>query len=143
MPKVQAERPEVVPQTKGRPAYLQCIANRPVEIPDHWKSVKTLQDEQTAIEPVDVNVAKAIEDVVRRTWQQHLVGHGRDASNLNHKTITVTKVEQIENPHLYRSYEHVRKALCTRTTKRSYPKVTSDPGETDVLTSTLGISVLD
>ena len=143
MPKVQTERPEVVLETRGRLAYLECIANQPDAIPSHWKSVKTLQDEQAAIMPVDVAVAKAIEDVVQRTWQQHLVGHGRDASNLNHNTISVTNVEQIENPHLFRSYEHVKKLLCARATKGNYPKVTSDPGEKDVLTSTLGISVLD
>ena len=135
--------PEFVRQTRGQPAYLECIANQPVEIPGHWKSVRTLQDEGTVKMPVDPTVAKAIEDRVQRTWNQKLVGHGRDADDLTHKTIEVIKVEQIENPHLYMSYEQARKKCCTRAAKGSFPKVTSEPGETDVLTSTLGISVLD
>ncbi|KAI0240850.1 hypothetical protein LSAT2_008355, partial [Lamellibrachia satsuma] len=143
--KVQAieERPEFVQQTRGRPAYLECIANQPVEIPGHWKSVRTLQDERAVKMPVDPIVAKAIEDMVKLTWLQKLVGRGNDANNLTHKTINVTKVEQIENPHLYLTYEHARKAFCSRAVKGSFPKVTSDPCEADVLTSTLGISVLD
>ena len=140
--KVQAieKRPEFVRQTRGQLAYLECIAKQPVEIPGNWMS---RQDEGTVKMPVDPTVAKAIKDIVQRTWDQNLVGHGRDADDLTHKTIEVTKVEQIENPHLYMSYEQARKKCCTRAAKGSFPKVTSDPGEKDVLTSTLGISVLD
>ncbi|KAI0240847.1 hypothetical protein LSAT2_008352 [Lamellibrachia satsuma] len=137
------KRPEFVRQTRGQLAYLECIANQPVDIPGHWKSVRTLQDDRAVRMPVDPTVAKAIEDIVQRTWDQKLVGHGRDADDLTHKTIEVTKVEQIENPHLHLTYEQARKKCCSRAAKGGFPKVTSDPGETDVLTSTLGISVLD
>ena len=137
------ERPEFVRQTRSQAAYLQHIAERPVEIPGHWKSVRTLQDERAVKMPVDVAVVKVVEDVVQQTWRRDVVGWGVDAINLTHKTIEVTKVEQIENPHLYRSYEHARKELCAYAAKGGFPKVTSDLGQKDVLTSTLGISVLD
>ena len=45
--------------------------------------------------------------------------------------------------HLYQVYEHKKKEFCMRAAKGSFEKVTSNPGETDVLTSTLGISKLD
>ena len=143
--KVQAidERPEFVRQTRSQAAYLQHIAERPVEIPEHWKSVRTLQDERAVKTPVDVAVAKAVKDVIQKTWRRDVVGFGVDAKNLTHKTIEVTKVEQIEHPHLYGSYEHARKEFCARAAKGIFPKVTSDPGQKDVLTSTLGISMLN
>ena len=144
--KIQAidKRQEFVRLTRSESDYLQHIAKQPVEIPEHWKSVRTLQDERAVKMPVDVAVAKAIKDVVQQTWRHGVVGIGVDAINLTHKTIDVTKVEQIENPHLYGSYEHARKEFCARAARGVFPKVTSDPGEKkNVLTSTLGISVLD
>ena len=137
------KRPEFVRQTRSESEYLQHIAKQPVEIPEQWKSVRTLQDERAVKMPVDVAVAKAIKDVVQQTWERDVVGWGVDAKNLTHKTIDVTKVEQIENPHLYGSYEHARKEFCARAAKEVFPKVTSEPGQKDVLTSTLGISVLE
>ncbi|KAK2193600.1 hypothetical protein NP493_11g07031 [Ridgeia piscesae] len=81
--------------------------------------------------------------MVQQTWDPIKAGLGADAKSLSHTTIDVTSVEQIENPNLYLAYEHRKNEFCTRAAKGSFEKVTSDPGETDVVTSTLGISELD
>ncbi|KAK2170198.1 hypothetical protein NP493_1161g00004 [Ridgeia piscesae] len=81
--------------------------------------------------------------MVEGTWDSSKASRGHDAQGLSHTSIEVTSVEQIENSHLYQVYEHKKKEFCMRAAKGSFEKVTSNPGETDVLTSTLGISKLD
>ena len=143
--KVQAikETPAFVLRSRGRAAYLEEISNQPVSVPGHWKSVKSVQDEAAVTARVDDATAQAITDMVQRTWRGDVVGKGVDARNLHHDTIEVTKVEQIENVQLYVTYEHTRKEFGARAAKGSFPRVTSDPGQKDLWTSTLGISELD
>ena len=135
-------REEFIMRIEERSKYLNHTANRPVEIPGHWKSVKSLHEKTAVRMPVDPTVGKAIKHMVEKTWRQDVIGSGIDANNLTHKTIEVTNVEQNENPYLHLTYEHTRKAFCARAAKGSFQKITS-AGEKNVLTSTLGISVLD
>ena len=143
--KVQAikETAAFVLRSRGQAAYLEKISKQPDSIPGHWKSVKSLSDGKAVRVSVDRAIAQAVTDMVKRTWRRDVVGKGVDACNLNHKTIEVTKVEQIENAQLYVPYEHTRKEFCARAAKRSFPRVTSDPGQKDLWTSRLGISLLD
>ena len=145
--KVQAiqERPDFVQRVKTRAEYLAFLATQPPKVPDYWTSVTSLHDDQVKQMRVTANpnVAAAITAMVQRTWDSGKAGIGADAEGLHHKTIDVTSVEQIENPHRYMEYEHRKQEFCTRAAKGSFEKVTSDPGEPDVLTSTLGISKLD
>ena len=138
------EKPDFVQRARGRAEYLAHIANQPVTVPAYWTSVTSLQDENVKRVPADPRLADAIKDMVQGTWDSGLAKRrGHDAKGLSHTTIEVTSVEQIENSHLYQAYEHKKKELCARAAKGSFEKVTSDPGEPDVLTSTLGISELD
>ena len=144
--KVQAiqESSEFVHRVKTRAEYLAHIATQPPKVPAYWKSVTSLQGSAKQIRvPADPSLAAAIKAMVQGTWDPSKVGIGADAIGLSHKTIDVTSVEQIENPHLYLAYEHRKNEFCTCAAKGSFKKVTSDPGEADVLTSTLGISELD
>ena len=143
--KVQAiqQTPAFVLRSRGQAAYLEEISKQPDSLPGHWKSVKSLSDGNAIIESVDRAIAQAITDMVQRTWRRDVVGKGADARNLDHNTIEVTKVEQIENAQLYVPYEHTRKEFCARAAKRSFPRVTSDRGQKDLWTSKLGISLLD
>jgi len=110
----------------------------------YWKSVTSLQGSAKQMRvPTDPILAATIKAMVQGAWDASKAGKGADALGLSHTTIDVTSVEQIENPHLYLAYEHKKKEFCSRAAKGSFKKVTSDPGEPDVLTSTLGISLLD
>ena len=145
--KVQAiqESSEFVHRVKTRAEYLAHIATQPPKVPAYWTSVTSLQDEsvQKIRVPANPSVAAAIKAMVQQTWDPIKAGLGADAKSLSHTTIDVTSVEQIENPNLYLAYEHRKNEFCTCAAKGSFEKVTSDPGETDVVTSTLGISELD
>jgi len=149
--KVQAiqTRPNFIRETRGKNAYLEDMSKGQVAVPGHWKSVKSLSHENAVRVPVDRAVAKAVEDVVQKTWPQQLAGQGRDAAGIScAATIEVITVEQIENSHLYSKYENTRKEFCARATKGtarkpSYPKVTSDSNEQPVLTSKQLMSQLD
>ena len=101
-------------------------------------------DEETAeTTPVEKDVSDAIKKLVELTWDYDHVGQGRDARNLKHSRIEVTKVKQIESTRLYKEYERQRKAFCERAAKEDFPKVSRDRGEGDVVTSVHGISLLD
>ena len=105
--------------------------------------MKSLDDETVVKRgPVDADIADAIIELVELTWDYGHVGHGRDAKNLTHSRIEVTKVEQIESVHMYKAYERERKAFCERAVKRSFPKVTRDHKEGEVVTMHK-ISLLD
>ena len=139
------EKPDFVQQVKTRAEYLEFTANQPVTVPSYWTSVTSLQDtnvKQMRV-PADPSLAAAIKAMVQGTWDSSKASRGHDAQGLSHTSIEVTSVEQIENSHLYQVYEHKKKEFCMRAAKGSFEKVTSNPGETDVLTSTLGISKLD
>ena len=105
--------------------------------------MKSLDDDTVQKVPVEKDLADAIERLVKMTWDDDHVGHGRDARNLKHSTIKVTKVEQIESAHLYKEYERQRKAFCDRALKKTFPKVDRDHGEEDVVTSLHRIGLLD
>ena len=137
------EKPDFVQRARGRAECLAHIANQPVTVPPYWTSVTSLQDENVKRVPADPRLADAIKAMAQGTWDSGLASRGHDANGLSHTTIEVTSVEQIENSQLYQAYEHKKKELCARAAKGSFEKVTSDPGEPDVLTSTLGISKLD
>ena len=149
--KVQAiqTRPDLIRETRGQNAYLEDMSTGQVAVPGHWKSVKSLAHENAFRVPVDRAVAKAVEDIVQKTWPQHLAGQGRDAAGISRTaTIAVITVEQIENSHLYSKYEYTRKVFRARAMKGtarkpSYPKVTSDRNEQPVLTSKQLMSQLD
>ena len=129
--------------SKARSAYLCHYAEQPVELPENWKLVKNLDDDTVQKVPVEKDLADAIERLVQLTWDHDHVGHGRDAKNLVHKTIKVTKVEQIENAGLYKKYERQRKDFCELIAKKNFPKVSSDDAESDIRTSMPGIRQLD
>ncbi|XP_069130993.1 protein mono-ADP-ribosyltransferase PARP15-like isoform X2 [Argopecten irradians] len=57
---------------------------------------------------VDGPTKKAIRKLVQSTWNDKLVGKGRDAVNLSHKRIKVDKVERIEHIDLYSRYASKR-----------------------------------
>ena len=105
--------------------------------------MKNLEEDTVQKAPVDTDVAEGIKQLVQLTWDHDNVGHGRDAKNLKHKTIEVTKVEQIESTHLYKEYERQRKTFSERAAKKPFPKVTRDPGEADIVTSVHRIGQLD
>ena len=144
--KVQAiqESSDFVKRVKTRAEYLAHIATQRPEVPAYWTSVTSLQGSGKQMKvPADPSLVAAIKALVQDAWDAKLVGAGADAKGLSHKTIDVTSVEQTENPHLYLAYEHKKNEFCTRAAKGSFKKLTSEPGEPDVLTSTLGISELD
>ncbi|XP_033743558.1 uncharacterized protein LOC117329640 [Pecten maximus] len=69
---------------------------------------------RVALVPVDAPAfKKAISGLIRSTWNEKLVGQGRDAINLSHRRIKVDKIERIENIDMYSRYatkrhEHFR-----------------------------------
>ena len=145
--KVQAiqESSDFVQRVKTRAEYLAHIATQPPKVPAYWKLVTNLfleSGNQMKV-PAEPSLAAAIKVMVQGTWDSSKAGNGADAKGLSHTTIDVTSVEQIENPPLYHAYEQRKNEFCRRAAKGSFEKVTSDPGEADVLTSTLGISELD
>ena len=144
--KVQAiqESSDFVKRVKTRAEYLAHIATQLPKVPAYWKSVTSLQGSGKQMRvPADPSLVAAVKAMVQGAWDSSKAGIGADANGLSHMTIDVTSVEQIENPHLYLAYEHRKNEFCTRAAKGSFKKVTSEPGEPDVLTSTLGISELD
>ena len=128
---------------KTRPAYLKHYAEQNVELPENWKLLKSLDEENVKKVPVEKDLADAIARLVQLTWNRKIVGYGVDAKNLGHKTINVTKVEQIESAGLYKKYEHQRKSFCERAVKKTFPKVVRDQGEEDIVTSLHRIGLLD
>ena len=143
--------PGTTPSTSATPrssssssSSLKSYSEQPIQVPTDWKFVTSLDDE-TVVQrgPVNADIADAIKELVELTWDYDHVGIGRDARNLNHSRIEVTKVEQIESVHMYKAYERERKAFCERAVQRSFPKVTRDNGEGEVITSKQGISLLD
>ena len=98
----------------NRPAYLKYFAKKPIEIPGYWIAVSSLRDNTAHRVQATKSVADAVQDLVRTTWSQNLVGQGRDAANLNHRSIEVVNVEQIENPRLHQMYGNTVRSLCGR-----------------------------
>ena len=145
--KVQAiqESSDFVQRVKTRAEYLAHIATQPPKVPAYWTSVNNLflESVKQMRVPADHSLSAAIKAMVQGAWDSSKARIGADANGLSHTTIDVTSVEQIENPHLYLAYEHRKNEFCTRAAKGSFKKVTSEPSEPDVLTSTLGISELD
>lgn len=57
-------------------------------------------------------VYKAIIQLINKTWDEHKVGQGKDAAGLGqlrYRSMRVTKIERIENLHLYEKYSRNRK----------------------------------
>ncbi|XP_013397857.1 uncharacterized protein LOC106164469 [Lingula anatina] len=95
--------------------------------------------------PVDDKMRQAITEMLQKTWQAHLVGHGRDAKGLaGYQNIKVTKVERVENPQQYLKYGFIKKEHCQKYQDGTLrPFYTVDSNLAKVLTSTLGIGHLD
>ena len=62
---------------------------------------------------VDARTQNAVRNLVEKTFTTKLVGQGKDAVNLSHSGLCVTKVERIENMKLYKEYSD-RRADFTR-----------------------------
>ncbi|KAI0234349.1 hypothetical protein LSAT2_015387, partial [Lamellibrachia satsuma] len=146
--KVVAEVKEKLVDTErliqhNRPAYLKYIAKKPIEIPGYWIAVSSLQDSRAHRVQATKAVSDAVEQLVQFTWSQNLVGQGRDAANLTHRSIEVANVEQIESPRLHEKYGRTVRSLCGRAPPVGFTKVTCNPNETDVKTSMGRVSALD
>ncbi|XP_021352075.1 uncharacterized protein LOC110449500 isoform X2 [Mizuhopecten yessoensis] len=82
------------------PYWTKFKANTPLTVlSKNSRAVK-----RWSVVPVDASTKKAIESLVQTTWDNKLVGQGRDAVNLRHKRIKVDKVERIENIDVYNRY---------------------------------------
>ncbi|XP_056013452.1 uncharacterized protein LOC125678475 isoform X3 [Ostrea edulis] len=107
--------------------YFQDLyASTPIS-PSYWTkytSNKTLaiwntSFSQSAFHVVDVKIAnpviyKAIEDLALRTWQPLFVGKGVDSvglDQLGYTKIKITKIERLENPHLFEEYWKYREKI--------------------------------
>ncbi|PVD35159.1 hypothetical protein C0Q70_06440 [Pomacea canaliculata] len=60
---------------------------------------------------VEDDVMSAVEQLVKTTWQQQHVGHGKDGVGLSHTGVQVVKVERLENPGLWNQYNHRREMI--------------------------------
>ncbi|PVD35146.1 hypothetical protein C0Q70_06427 [Pomacea canaliculata] len=81
---------------EGNRRHRKCTLDKH-EFPTYWK--------------VDDKEKSAVEQLIKATWQQQFVGHGKDGLGLNHTNIQVVKVERLENPFLWDQYKHRREIL--------------------------------
>ena len=82
----------------------------------HIKNIVSIfkQEDRCLIYDVDPRTFKVIESLVKDTWDDAHVGHGKDAAGLQHQALKVTKVERIENIDLREKYLHERSVLIRR-----------------------------
>ncbi|KAK3577209.1 hypothetical protein CHS0354_030480 [Potamilus streckersoni] len=119
--KVPKQRPPSL-HPRGSKEYFTDLYNSDIYPPCYWthyknsKSVKqwnadTKEPTKPMFIPVDQDTFNQIKKVVELTWQKEFVGHGKDAKglqNLNYTRIVVTKVERIENIHVFEKYANYR-----------------------------------
>ncbi|XP_060083659.1 uncharacterized protein LOC132562897 [Ylistrum balloti] len=82
------------------PYWSNFKANTPLTV----LSKNSRSTKRWALVPADEPTRKAVRALVEDTWDEKLVGQGRDAVNLSHRRIKVEKVERIENIDVYNKY---------------------------------------
>ncbi|KAK3099830.1 hypothetical protein FSP39_010419 [Pinctada imbricata] len=95
--------------------FWTALAYEQTQVPSYWTNFPpcqtlsevlktTASNGRCVVVPVDKSTEKAVKQMVKDTWTAELVGHGRDAINLNHTSIEVKKIERIENLDLFSKY---------------------------------------
>lgn len=84
---------------------------------------------------------REVEKLVVGTWEAGRIGQGRDASNLKHHSIAVSKIWVIENPSLFAEYTERKKRLCKiAAVNQLPPRINGLKGEQEVKTQKCGIT---
>ncbi|KAK7097063.1 uncharacterized protein [Littorina saxatilis] len=114
-----------------------------LELPRYWKLCQKEKSGTVSYEkaldrwrkqvpgliPVSAEETKAVLKLVESTWEANKAGAGKDARNLAHTSLQVTKVERLENPELWRDYCHKRANLLSKLQSRHATKAQCTPVE--------------
>ncbi|XP_060065166.1 uncharacterized protein LOC132545501, partial [Ylistrum balloti] len=125
------------PPTKGTQAYFNYMYEQSPISPSYWTKydnskplkVWNLTLAPTASShavylPVTRNVYRAIETLVKKSWNAAHFGHGNDAKGLaqiGYSNLQVTNIERIENPVLYEKYAQSRSHFFLKAAKYGKP----------------------
>lgn len=126
----KGKRPVIAPKPSPRfprrytQEYCQQMAKQTVSPPSYWteftsnKTVDSWISEQNCdkykLVDVDPGTFDEINRLVNGTWIKEKMFLGRDAHGLdmlNYSTIKVTKIQRVENVHLYRQYCKMQQTL--------------------------------
>ena len=112
---------------RGTQAYWDHVATNP-PLPKYWKHLKKnstlLQITKRIRDPtifrydVDADEFDAISNLVQVT--RDIVGQGRDARNLSHDDLFITRIERIENLELLAKYAQKRQQFLKRKASPNY-----------------------
>jgi len=135
-----------VRRTEGTSAYLRLLGSESlVRYPTYWQNVKnadfslSVESTRQQLKPGDA-LYQEVEKLVVGTWEADKIGHGRDASNLNHRSIAVRKIWVVENPSLFAEYTERKKRLCRiAAVNKQPPRISGLKGEIEVKTQKFGI----
>lgn len=139
--------PVQVKKTEGTAAYLRLLGSEVViRYPAYWQHANsadfslTVDSQRQQLKSADA-LYREVEKLVLGTWEANKVGHGRDASNLGHRSIVVRNVWVIENPSLFAEYTERKKRLCKIAgVNQLPPRISGLKGEQEVKTHKRGIS---
>ena len=95
------------------------LAHESTQTPGYWTNLPSSKSvtevfqtvpskNRVEIVRVDSATEKAITKMVQGTWDQSIVGQGRDAVGLHHSRIKIRKIERIENLDLFAKYASKR-----------------------------------
>ncbi|KAK3100147.1 hypothetical protein FSP39_015350, partial [Pinctada imbricata] len=123
------------PPKRGAKEWFKMKYEQDVCIPMYWTSVKAGENvrkcqrtgaKDYVLVDIDGATEQMIKDLVMQTWARDKVGDGRDAKNLrelNYSSIKVTKIQRVENIHLYKGYAEERQRLFDKASKKGRPLV--------------------
>lgn len=115
------------------PQYFKALHDLTAVTPSYWTeytSDRYLKDWNLSVSPKDYKLVKlqqnssaysAVEKLALKTWQSNNVGQGQDASGLaqlNYKNVSITKIERLENPHLFEGYWNYREKILVRASQK-------------------------
>jgi len=140
--------PDDIKEREGTAAYLRLLGSESqVRYPEYWQGAKN-NDFSLAVESrhQQLNSAgtlyKEVEKLVVGTWETTKVGQGRDASNLNHRSIAVKNIWVVENSSLFAEYTERRKRLCkVASVNQLPPRINGLKREHEVYTRRFGIII--
>lgn len=108
----------------SHPSHYLWLAKRPIKTPKYWTKFDNSKriNEWIAqnpsslfhLVPASTIEKTAIDKLVQRTWNEDLVGVGRDAKGIDqlvYKKLQVIKVERVENAPLFEKYAENRAKL--------------------------------
>uniref|UniRef100_A0A8B8DC01 Poly [ADP-ribose] polymerase n=2 Tax=Crassostrea virginica TaxID=6565 RepID=A0A8B8DC01_CRAVI len=116
------------------PQYFKALHDLTAVTPSYWTeytSDRYLKDWNLSVSSKDYKLVKlqqnssaysAVEKLALKTWLSNNVGQGQDASGLaqlNYKNVSITKIERLENPHLFEGYWNYREKILVRASQKS------------------------